>query len=673
MPEPARILEERFGFRAFRPGQSEVIESILSGRPTLAVMPTGSGKSLCYQLPAVMFEGLTVVVSPLVALIRDQVRALRARGIAAASLTSHDDPEDRRDTLDAIRANHLDLVYVAPERFKSPRFTSALERARVALFTIDEAHCISQWGHDFRPDYAKLGDIITTVQPQRIAALTATATPSVRDDICRRLGLSNPNIVVTGFDRPNLALSVAESRRGKAKLDATIRALNRHESGAAIVYVATRKKAEEVAEELARSGFDAHAYHAGLSGVARRRVEQHFDEGDRPVVVATTAFGMGIDRSDVRSVIHYQIPSSPEAYYQEVGRAGRDGAPATGVLVWDQGDLRHAHLRFESSCPTPEDVARVFDAVRDEGDASRDFEGWVRRAEQVVGPPARAALIALEQAKDLRFVPGGVEIASGSPRVDPQHLAERARRERARLDAMIGYVTRAACRRRYLVDYFGDSRRPEHCGACDRCLGPEPEVLSGDAHRHALIALSCIARMRGRYGKGRVVEVLVGADTDAVRQSGLDRLSTHGLLSHFTKTRALELLDALVRTDYARITGADYPTIRLTERGAAALKEEATIALEQRDEASKPPRRKDRPPDVPPEQRALFEALKAWRSNEARAQGKPPYVVAHDRLLADLCENRPRSREELSAIPGIGPSKLEKYGDQLLAMLAEDA
>jgi ATP-dependent DNA helicase RecQ len=671
MSEAARVLQERFGFGSFRPGQEEVIASILEGRPTLAVMPTGSGKSLCYQLPALVLDGVTVVVSPLVALIRDQVRALKARGIAAASLTSHDAPESRRETIAALRDGALDLIYVAPERFRSSSFTRALAATEVALFTVDEAHCISQWGHDFRPDYARLGEIIKEAEPRRVAALTATATPAVRQDICARLELTDPHVIVTGFDRPNLALSVREARGMRTKLAAVIEGLRRFENGAAIVYVATRKKSEEVAAGLEEAGFDAHAYHAGLSAATRRRVQARFDEAERPVVVATTAFGMGIDRADVRAVIHFQVPGSPEAYYQEVGRAGRDGEPAEGLLLWDQGDLRHAHARFESSCPTPDAVRTAFALVRGETEVELDFEAWVQRAEGAVGPSARASLIALEQAGDLEFIPGGVRVTATTPSVDPELLAERARRERARLDAMIGYVTRAPCRRRYLVDYFGDDRRPDRCGACDRCLGPDPETLQGDARRHALIALSCIARMRGRYGKGRVVEVLTGADSEAVRGAGLNRLSTYGLLSDWPKTRALALIDALVRGDYARVAGAEYPTVRLTERGATALKDDAAIALDPLPAARARgrPRAGASPAEVPEEAHALLDALREWRSREAREQGKPPYVVAHDRLLAELCVARPRSKAELAEIAGIGPAKLERYGADLLQLL----
>ncbi len=665
--EPTEVLQERFGLGSFRPGQPEVIASILEGRPTLAVMPTGSGKSLCYQLPAVMLDGITVVVSPLVALIRDQIRALESRGIAARSITSHDDHSARTRALKEIREGRLDLVYVAPERFRSSAFVEALRAANIAMFAVDEAHCISQWGHDFRPDYARLGDVIAELRPERVAALTATATPAVREDICLRLQLSRPNVIVTGFDRENLELRVVETRKRTAKLARVTEALEAVTSGAAIVYVATRKKADEVASALGDVGFDAHAYHAGMSGSERRRVELHFDAAPRPVVVATTAFGMGIDRADVRAVVHFQIPGAPEAYYQEVGRAGRDGQPAVGLLVWDQADLRHAHLRYERSCPTPEAVEAAFQLIQENG--ALGFEDLVAEVENVIGPSARAAVIALEQSGSIRIDANGVRAVEARSQVDPKALNERARRERGRLDAMIGYVTRAACRRRYLVDYFGDPRRPDACGLCDRCSGPPPTVLQGDEKRPAMITLSCIARMRGRYGKGRVVEVLVGSESDAVLGAGLDRLSTHGLLSTWTKKRTMALIDGLVRGDYARIAGSDYPTIRLTERGAAVLKDEAPLALDMPEEKTASAR--PATASVEPGAELLFDALKSWRTERARELGKPPYIVAHDRLLVALCETRPRTLAELRDTPGIGPTKLEQFGSDILELVGQ--
>ena len=672
MIDRAEVLRRVFGHSAFRPGQEEVVEAILSGRPTLAVMPTGAGKSLCYQLPAVLLGGLTVVVSPLIALIRDQVRALRELGLAAASFTSADPPEERRACLSALRAGELTLLYVAPERFRSRPFLEQLAQVRIELFVIDEAHCISQWGHDFRPEYARLGEVARALQPARVACLTATATPVVQDEIVGSLGLEGALRVVTGFDRENLALEVAETSRGKAKLEATRAALQRHleGGGSGIVYVATRKQAEEVAAGLAEAGLDAAAYHAGLEPTLRARVEADFFAGRTRVVVATIAFGMGVDKADVRVVVHDAVPSSVDGYYQEVGRAGRDGAPAAGVLLWDASDLRYAYLRLESACPTFAAVEITLAIAREVIHASAGragFEDLVAAAEAEVGPSARAALIALERAGDLAFDAAGPAIRGPRTRVRAQDLEERRNRERARLEAMIGYVFRAPCRRRYLVDYFGDPRRPERCGACDLCRRPAPQLLEGDALVAAQMALSCVARMRGRWGKQRVADVLLGASTRAILDAGLDQLTTHGLLAGWPKEQVLALLDALIRADLARVVPGDYPRLMLASAGADALRAGAALRL---DFTPRPKPRRAAPSAETPAGDPLFEALRTWRAQAAKTMGKPAYVVAHDALLARVSSECPASLEDLGALPGMGPVKLERWGAEILAVVA---
>ncbi len=676
MSESLDALERVFGHTEFRPGQSEVVDSIMAGHPTLAVMPTGAGKSLCYQLPAVVLDGLTLVISPLIALIHDQVRALVAKNVAAASLTSSDSYEDRQETLRRLQAGQLDILYVAPERFRNPGFLKHIQQAKLALFVVDEAHCISQWGHDFRPDYARLGDVIQRLAPPRVAALTATATVDVQDNILSQLGLHEPRKIITGFDRPNLELSVKETARGKAKLEATKNALETwtQDGGAAIIYVATRKKTEEIATALSELGFDAHAYHAGLDAQVRNRVQEHFTTGPQPVVVATTAFGMGIDRADVRVVVHYQIPASVEGYYQEVGRGGRDGAAAGGILLYDSSDLRYAYMKHQASCPSPEAVAQAFTMVNQQAAAPHNFEQWVEYLEPEVGPATRAALIALEQAGDVAFTGSGAKCFVQQSTVDPEMLQERARRERARLDAMIGYVMRAPCRRRYLVDYFGDLRRPERCEVCDRCLAPDAVVLEGEARNHALMALSCVARMRGRYGKTRVADVLLGSRARPIIEAGLTELSTHGLLKGWTRPDILALLDALARAELAKVTGQEYPKLMLSDQGAAALKG-APIALQLKMERGSPSKTsktgasRSPAPTVEEGAQPLFDALRSWRSSVAQELGKPPYVVAHDKLLAELSNRRPETLQVLATLPGIGPSKLEKYGAAILKIV----
>ncbi len=674
-------LKEVFGHDQFRIGQRSIIESILSGRPTLAVMPTGAGKSLCFQLPAVLLDGVTIVVSPLIALIRDQVRALERAGVRAAALTSLEDAESKRAARRGLTDGSLDLVYVAPERFRSSSFMERLAQAKVAQIVIDEAHCISQWGHDFRPDYARLGEVVRAVAPERVVALTATATPEVRDDILRSLGIEGANTIVTGFDRENLELSVVETKRGRAKIDATAEALRKwmKDGGSAIVYVATRKKSEEVAAELAAAGFDAAPYHAGLDANARRSAQNEFESGDGKVVVATTAFGMGVDKSDVRCVVHFAIPSAPESYYQEVGRAGRDGAPAGGVLIYDGGDLRYAYMRLESSCPSWDTVVVALAGVRDIvqfAGGQIGFEALVEQLEDRVGRGARAALIALERAGDVTFEGPFVRVAEGRPSVDRAFLEKRERVERSRLDAMVGYVQRAPCRRRYLVDYFGDTRRPDRCEVCDRCLAPAPEEVSGEALRDALIALSCVARMRGRYGKSRVVDTLLGSSAKPILDAGLDKLSTYGMLSSWQKVQVQALLDSLTRAGLMRTTTGDYPKLQLTDVGATTLKEKRAIEIDFDRTAvvarrSKKAKREETLAELNEADGRLFEALRSWRAEVARTIAKPPYVIAHDKVLATVATERPKTEDDLARIPGIGPAKLAQYGPELLRLVLE--
>ena len=579
-PRMMSALREVFGHRTLRPGQSDVIRHVVAGQPTLAVMPTGAGKSLCYQLPAVVLEGLTLVVSPLVALIRDQVVRLRRLDVRAASFTSADPAEARSQTETAIKAGRLDLLFVAPERFRSRRFQALLRGVPLSLFVVDEAHCISQWGHDFRPEYGRLGEVVDTLRPPRLLALTATATEGVRADIVQRLHFVDPVHLVTGFDRENLELSVVETTRAH-KISATRKVLSRwlRRGGSGIVYVATRAAAERIAERLVEDGFRAAAYHAGLEPRARAEVQSAFEAGACRVVVATSAFGMGIDKADVRIVVHYHLPDAPEAYYQEVGRAGRDGAPAAGVLLFDRSDFRYVLARHEASCPTLETVARVYSAVRAHAGGSGSLDDLEEAIRRTGGPATRAALVALERANDIELHGPGLTVRPGGPRVDPDALDRRAREHRARLDAMVGYVLRAACRRRFLVDYFGDPRRPERCGVCDRCRAPENRPVVGADLEAAQMALSCVARMKGRYGKSRVAEVLRGSQSRVIVKAGLHRLSTHGLLSAWSQRAVLDLLDALVRADLARVDGAEYPKLCLTVAGADALRTRAPLRL----------------------------------------------------------------------------------------------
>jgi ATP-dependent DNA helicase RecQ len=680
------LLRDVFGHDAFRLGQREVIESILAKKPTLAVMPTGSGKSLCYQLPALAFEGTTVVVSPLIALIRDQVTALRAKGVRASSITSADGPSERQRTAVDLAEGRLSLLYVAPERFRADSFVQTFESRRIPLFVVDEAHCISEWGHDFRPDYARLGDVVERLAPERVACLTATATPRVQADILESLRLRGAEVIVTGFDRPNLELSVHKVARGEDKDVQVALALTRwlEGGGSGIVYVATRRASEELASTLRASGFSAAAYHAGLSPGERSRSQDDFQSDRTQVIVATSAFGMGVDKEDVRVVVHHHLPSSPEAYYQEVGRAGRDGLPAAGALIYSASDLRYAFMRLESSTPTypiVEATLRTCARLARSSDPPRDLDRLSEALEPELGPSARTAAVALERSGDIGFDRGRLAVSSERPSLPAAAFERRATRERAKLSAMIGYADRAPCRRRYLVDYFGDRRRPDACGACDRCRGPAARALEGGRLEEAQMALSCIARMKGRFGRTRVIDVLLGKLAQETAQ--LSTLSTFGLLREWTKEEVSALIDGLLRAGLAEVTAEEYPKIRLTGAGAEALRTRAVIRIDTQlarwgDAVEAPLRgrraKKPRAPagEVDPmsaEDQDLFDRLRRWRSEQAHALAKPSFVVASDALLRAIASDRPADLDALAMVKGIGPRKLSAYGDRILEIV----
>jgi ATP-dependent DNA helicase RecQ len=487
--EPSEALQQHFGYPAFRKGQEAVVRSVLSGRPTIAILPTGGGKSLCYQLPALLLEGTTVVVSPLVALMKDQVDALRARGIAATFINSSLPDSERQERQAAVRRGEYRLVYVAPERFKSPSFLSAMAGLKVPLLAVDEAHCISAWGHDFRPEYQQLARAREQLRAERVLALTATATPEVRRDIADALELRDPKVFVAGFDRPNLFIEVLRVSGDKDKLGRLLAVAR--SGGPGLVYAATRKNVEKVVAVLRAGGLDALGYHAGMADGERTSVQERFVRGEAPVIVATNAFGMGVDKADIRFVAHFDVPRSLEAYYQEIGRAGRDGLPSHALLLFNFADVMMQRRMIEAGRPSRDLVERAWDAARGLLKGSTEE---LAAACAVTASELSGAVRLLESAghlerglgRDGQFFVATPSVSPDDLAVDFELLELRVARERQMLDRLVRFADTRGCRRQNLLRYFGDADAPRGCEACESCKGsraPEAEEVTSSPRK----------------------------------------------------------------------------------------------------------------------------------------------------------------------------------------------
>jgi ATP-dependent DNA helicase RecQ len=683
-----QALHERFGLRAFRAGQREAALAVLEGRDLVAVMPTGAGKSLCFQLPALLLEGTTIVVSPLIALMKDQVDALRAKGIAAAALHSGLAPHERSAAEAELVAGRLDLLYVAPERLGGGGFRELLRRIRPARLIVDEAHCISQWGHDFRPDYRRLAGFRAELDVPA-AAFTATATPDVRADIATQLGLRDPLDLITGFERTNLTLAV-EPCRSRQEKAAALGRLVTDMGPPGIVYAATRKAVELWADVLTGQGLRTGRYHAGLSDEERTRAQDDFLAGRLDVIVATNAFGMGVDKADIRFVAHAELPGSVEAYYQEAGRAGRDGQPSRCTLLFSPADARTQEFFLAGANPTGQMLRAVWGLF---GEGLDDEEIVDRLShDAATSMSAATAVRLLRRAADA----GGTPAGSGPMPLDDGIRALKARRDRERLDTMVRYGFSRGCRTRFIYDYFAGGARAgaaPRCGVCDICLGwgkrdgrplDEAELL------RVRIALSGVGRLSGRFGVERIAQVLTGSQVREILDRGLDRVPTYGKLSGVPIDQVKELLNALADAGLIERQGIEGGrpgafVLALTREGRQVAMGEVQPVLALPSPAPKGrarsrraragvggrqpgPASVDTATEADPE---LLTRLKTWRTEEARRKAMPPYVIFHDRTLAEVAARRPRNLEELHQVPGIGPAKLEAYGAALLAILGE--
>ena len=601
-----QTLKTYFGFESFRPGQEPIVDRILAGRDVLAVMPTGAGKSLCYQLPALLLPGITLVVSPLIALMIDQVKALNEAGVHAAYINSSLTEGQIGRALELARAGRYKIVYVAPERLETPRFLDFACHAAISMVTVDEAHCISQWGQDFRPSYLRIRDFLRRL-PERpvVSAFTATATSRVREDIRASLELENPLETVTGFDRPNLYWEVRRGSKKKEQIRDYL-AARREDSG--IIYCATRKNVDELYLYLDSAGFSVGRYHAGMESPARKESQEDFIYDRKRVMIATNAFGMGIDKSNVRFVLHFNMPQSLENYYQEAGRAGRDGEPASCILFYSPQDVVIDRILLDSKVNEGEYTEEEWRVIREQ--------------------------------------------------------------DTARLRRMEGYCTTTGCLRGYILRYFGEEA-PERCENCGNCR-EEWETL--DARDAAAEVIRCVDTSGQRFGRNRIIGILMGENTEAVRQYHLEENLSYGTQKQLGRERLGDVIRALLEQGYLRQTEDRYALLRLTGRSGELLESEEPFRISfRKEEKPAAARKKGSAAALSAEGQGLFEKLRKVRMELARKRGIPPYMVASDKTLRDMCLRRPKSEAELLAVNGMGETKVARYGKAFLEAIRESA
>ena len=615
--EAEKILKQYYGYDHFREGQIPVIKAVLGGRDVLGIMPTGAGKSVCYQVPALMMEGITIVISPLISLMKDQVGTLNQMGVHAAFLNSSLTAGQYYKALQFAKQGRYKIIYVAPERLETESFLdfALSEHVKISFVAVDEAHCVSQWGQDFRPGYLKILDFLDRL-PYRpvVGAYTATATAEVREDILDILKLQNPYVETTGFDRGNLFFAVKKPVDKYKELVSYLKEKGCDTSGdSGIIYCLTRKSVEQVCYDLRNEGFSVTRYHAGLSDEERKENQENFIYGKRQIMVATNAFGMGIDKPDVRFVIHYNMPKNMESYYQEAGRAGRDGLPAECILLYAGQDVITNQFFIENMAQESED-------------------------------PETTALI--------------------------------RQREEERLKKMTFYCFTHECLRDYILRYFGEYGS-NYCGNCSNCLS---EFETVDVTAAAKAILGCVRECRQRYGTTVILDTLHGANTAKIRQYRMDENTHYGELAKEPVYRLRQILNELQVREYLYVTADAYSIVRLLPKAAELLDEDGTMLMkmakeEKRMQKAAKEKIKTKTSaaakELSNEEAAVFEKLRALRMELAKEHKVPPYIIFSDKTLIQMAVERPSNKEEMLAVSGVGESKFEKYGEQFLACLAE--
>lgn len=592
------LLKDTFGYSTFRFEQLNVIRSIIAGKDTLAIMPTGGGKSLCYQIPALYFEGAVLVVSPLISLMHDQVMNLTEYGVEACFLNSSLSPREKSIVREKILSGKVKLIYVSPEGILSPALSEFFEQVKISLVAIDEAHCVSQWGHEFRKDYTRLHELKQKFPNTPICALTATADAKTRLDIIQQLQLNQPNVYVSSFDRPNIKYLILERSEELDQLDEFIK--TNHPKDTGIVYCLSRSKVERIAEALNKRGYPAVPYHAGLSQEERSKNQERFNQDEHIIVVATIAFGMGIDRPDVRFVAHLDLPKSIESYYQETGRAGRDGKNSTAWMVYGLQDVVKLSQMIETT------------------EADESYK------------------------KVARF----------------------------KLDSMLALCESAACRRKYLLSYFGQDSG-DRCDFCDSCLNPP---VTWDATIDAQKIVSTIFRTGQNFGAGYILDVLRGSQNQKVLDRGHEKLSVYGIGKDQSKEHWNSVLRQLLNTGYIAIKNWEYRNLALTPKCDEILKQGKKLFFRKQEvNVAKKSKKDTRPSDANHGRNDLFAALKEMRAALAREQSVPPYVIFSDKSLHEMCTFMPRNTDEFLMINGVGQSKQEKYGEKFLTKIREFA